>query len=379
MKKLLAVALGFTLTFSVVLPTSFATSTNKEISEVEKKLINKGVSKEEITNLGKKYTSIIDNVLQSEDLSNEQLRNLVNGLLDRETDDEKVKKGTMKKQDGYKELPKHDFNMYKPKELIKSRDLKNEVSALASSPSEEHSTGVIRNVISQWGYSTTTMKIDLPSVYLNKTNDSSSYVFGGAYTKNPSTGMPYSGADLGVGTEDSSGRYWFPVIYLGLPGWDGKRLPGEDDDGWYQSPTVSIDKNQVQKLYMIVEANDDQLILSIFNGITYSEISSISMYAPGRYFTNEGQNVQLAQQASICYLARGDGTYNGYLQSGSYMRYATFSNVYIYNDLNLPNGTLWTSSYTSAITKGETTQAAAKINASVFSADYNHQVSINLN
>ncbi len=342
-------------------------------ASIHKQLLEKGVTEEEVSKLGRRYSAIVNNILKHDNLTHDQIRRLVVDLLDHEDDRNKLQKGKLSLPKGVKNLPKHDFTMYKPYLQEESK-----VSTQATSPSEAHSTGVIRNVISQWGYSSASMYIDLPSVYLNQVNDVSAYVFGGAYTKNPATGMPYSGADLGVGTTDSNGRYWFPVIYLGKPNWDGPRLPGEDEDGWYQSPVV-IDKNVYQKLYLVFEANDDQLELQVWDAVGWNKLSHMNMYAPGRFFTNEGQNVQLAQQTSICYgYDEVNEVYKGYLQSGSYLRYATYSNVYIYNDLNLPNGALWTSSYTSAITKGETPQAATKIFSTVFSADYNHQVSINL-
>ncbi|WP_010499295.1 hypothetical protein [Paenibacillus elgii] len=401
-KKFIAVPMTALLLVTLMTPSSFASDSKdtlppqtQQVAQ-EKLLAEKGVKQEELQKLEPFHKSIISNLINAGEVSDSDVKSLVAGFLDRKTDAEKLNQNKIAVNPEYKTLKPRNELLGKPnneiqlERLQKERGIKNlseliKPESLTQDPAinDRTNTGALWELRTNAGYSRGTAFVDLPSVSLNKTYDRSAYVFGGLYTSQ-------SGADLGLVTEDPSGTIWYPCMYLGQIGWEGGRLPGEDADGWYQSPTAAINKNVSPRLYLIWSYTEAQNIeLEVWNG-SYGNwyiLSHISMWAPNRNFSTAGTDVKVYQQASIAYepdgppIKEGDRYvqyYKGNTSSGSQLNYAHFSKVAVYWN----NGSyyrVWDSNVPTVQSLGHGSLAGSKILPYFITPYTESQVSIRFN
>jgi hypothetical protein len=311
-------------------------------------LKSKGFTDDLISQLGDDV-DVVSNAITNNNLNQTQIKNFTDGVIKAKT----YKDSSIKKEinngsvilDNGTQLSVPDLYSQR---LISGKE-KNDVAA-----SYTVSTGAAYDVTSSSGYSKVSSSVTLPSTSITATRDVP-YFLGGIYTAS-------SGTDLGV--YYSSGN-WYTYIEMGGINW------ASSSSGWVSS-SVAISPTTHPTLYLVYKVSAaDQVEIDVYDGSSYSLISSLSYYAPSRGFNTAGTGVSMKSGNSIAYTS---GT--GQLNDLSHILGAQWYNTYIYNNTTTA---LWSSSYTSARGKGGTSDEQSTVSVSTTSYDYNYSVSINFN
>lgn len=343
-------------------------------------------------------------------LTDSQLKNLIDGLKLSKTNLDSgetynVENGYVKMNDKIVPVP-HSLSEQEKEQLkvLQTQDktqksvpsLKLDASNLKSTleassiPNNQYTqdtlTGAHRVTTSGYSYIKGTGWYQLPTVGIN----TNSYYADAAYGMGNIFNDSYSvGADLGVYTNDSIGRYWRTAINMGLPGWatcsETKFNNGEC--GW-RSGTVTIDRFAHPKLYIIwgavnpADYNGNTVVIQVYDGDTYQFLTSMGWYAPNRGFNYDGTggNVYLKYEHALACTNQynlGVKVKTCDLANGSYMLNSKWGGVNIYS----PNASSpWYSSYSKWYPEiGDTPSEKRTIQLLSETRDTDSAVNINFN
>lgn len=328
---------------------------------------SKGIKDEWIEKVGDDI-DIVAGLIQTADVNETQIMNLINGLTNTKYDKGtkyEIKDGVVNKDGELIAVP----NLKNQWEKINSnnnsdREKSETVSPLAS---YETYTGAHYVVTSYSGYNKASGWFRLPNVNIASGSTDAAYGIGGIFT-------PNSGADLGVYTKN--GTTWYTAINMGQPNWTS--CPENSSTCGWHSGSKPIYKSEHPKLYLVWKASDgtaadnyNHVEIQVYNGDTYDWITSMGFYAPGRGFNSNGTGLTMKREHSLACM---QGKCN--LSNGSYSRNSKWGGVYIYNPWTTAS---WTSSYTASAEKQDTEAEKRTITLHYSYPYYEDEVSINFN
>ncbi|WP_442602651.1 hypothetical protein [Paenibacillus sp. KN14-4R] len=355
-KILIKIAVPALLLTAVMPSAVFATPAEKSADPYEKSvnlLKLNGVSDTDIMNLGRGDVFSLNKEIETQGLSDQQIKNYVQGVKKADEQarivennrkngitDESVQ-FTRKVVNGEVTLPNGNTIAVPENEKINgSSDKTTTVSALATL-----SDGPKYNVDARVGYNQITSMVDLPSVRSTTTSGIIPYILGGAYVTTDN--VNYSGgADIGAFYEDGN---W--------------RLCINGTGALWTSSEATL-PSKVYLNYKVSANNQVQITASDAN---YNYITSISYYFNNIYLKADGSNVEMATGFSMAYKKVHS------ISDGSYLLNGHFANTYVYK----PSGSsLMNASVVVHHDKKGTTDEIAKTSVNTISQYYDYYCSM---
>lgn len=259
--------------FLTNLSSAFADNSNFNQSPKNLDIIkSKGVSEDSINKLGSSI-NLVSSLIQSQNLSNIQVTNLIKGLL------------TTSKQPTYKTPYQCNATL---------------------TPINDILTGPHYLIQSEPGYTQTAGFVTLPSVSLKNSNFSAFETLG-FYSS-------ITGCDMGLYSK-GDGK-WYLCSNLGGPYWQGNSI-------WSENNTPITNS----KVYIVASCLDNALEIKVFDPQKMTLLDSLYVNAPNRGFSKNGSDIVATREHALAVpygcLALNDG---------SYMHGSKWENVTIGND-----------------------------------------------